>query len=447
MQWIESSRRRYACWLAGAAVVGGLAGAEPARAVPSMARQTGMQCSACHTVFPELTPFGRQFKLRGFTMGTALKDRRFPANLPLAGVVQVSNTRTDTRAPTATEALERDRETIAQATGFYYGGKITDRIGALVQYTYDGVERATAVEMVDVRFADEATLGGRGLVYGVTLNNAPTLADIYNSTPMWAFPHVEAAGAMVPAALVDMELAAQVGGLGAYAMWNDRVYVEIAGYRTAARGLLRPLHAGVPIERRVEGTAPYWRVAWQHEAGIHSAAVGTFGLIAKLRPEDATAGTGTDRYRDFGLDAQYQYLAEPVSFTTTAAWIDERQSLRASAALGEADRPRGTLRSFRWNAHVTYRRRVALGLGYFSVDGGPDAARFDTGEPFEGSVRARPDTRGGLAELALLPRQDLKLVVRRTVFTRYNGARRDYDGFGRDAADNDSWYLLAWWAL
>ena len=40
----------------------------PARAVPSFARQTGMPCTACHTSFPSLTPFGRWFKLNGYVM-------------------------------------------------------------------------------------------------------------------------------------------------------------------------------------------------------------------------------------------------------------------------------------------------------------------------------------------------------------------------------------------
>src|SRR5579872_1691619 len=40
--------------------------AATAYAVPSYARQTGMACQACHTVFPELTPFGRSFKLNGY---------------------------------------------------------------------------------------------------------------------------------------------------------------------------------------------------------------------------------------------------------------------------------------------------------------------------------------------------------------------------------------------
>ncbi len=37
-----------------------------AHAVPSFARQTGMACQACHTVFPEPTPFGRAFKLNAY---------------------------------------------------------------------------------------------------------------------------------------------------------------------------------------------------------------------------------------------------------------------------------------------------------------------------------------------------------------------------------------------
>src|SRR5450432_3261773 len=42
--------------------------ATPSLAVPSFARQTGMTCAACHTVYPELTPFGREFKLNGYVL-------------------------------------------------------------------------------------------------------------------------------------------------------------------------------------------------------------------------------------------------------------------------------------------------------------------------------------------------------------------------------------------
>src|ERR1700738_2463410 len=43
--------------------------APPAQALPSFARQTGQPCGTCHTNFPGLTPFGRRFKLLGYTTG------------------------------------------------------------------------------------------------------------------------------------------------------------------------------------------------------------------------------------------------------------------------------------------------------------------------------------------------------------------------------------------
>src|SRR5215475_1039957 len=43
--------------------------AEPASALPSFARQTGQPCGTCHTDFPALTPYGRRFKLLGYTTG------------------------------------------------------------------------------------------------------------------------------------------------------------------------------------------------------------------------------------------------------------------------------------------------------------------------------------------------------------------------------------------
>ena len=132
-----------------------------------MGRQTGMQCAGCHTVFPELTPFGRQFKLRGFSMSTPkADDAPFYDKIPISGLLQVSrtatkNTSTDGATP---DSFPRDRGTIIQAGGIYYGGKITEKSGALIQYSYSGVERKWAMEMVDIRYADSVTLG-KELVY------------------------------------------------------------------------------------------------------------------------------------------------------------------------------------------------------------------------------------------------------------------------------------------
>lgn len=49
-----------------------------ASALPSFAAQTGQPCATCHTAFPELTPYGRQFKLNGYTAGGGLSNTQAP---------------------------------------------------------------------------------------------------------------------------------------------------------------------------------------------------------------------------------------------------------------------------------------------------------------------------------------------------------------------------------
>ena len=51
----------------------------PAKALPSYARQTGQPCGTCHTDFAGLTPYGRLFKIQGYTAGGgAYRSTLFP---------------------------------------------------------------------------------------------------------------------------------------------------------------------------------------------------------------------------------------------------------------------------------------------------------------------------------------------------------------------------------
>src|ERR1700730_718843 len=80
-----------------------------AQAVPSFARQTRIACSPFHTIFPELTPFGREFKLNGYVIDNLKQvkgitmDRRETLSLnsvpPLSVTLQVSYTHTATELP------------------------------------------------------------------------------------------------------------------------------------------------------------------------------------------------------------------------------------------------------------------------------------------------------------------------------------------------------------
>src|SRR6202045_5446184 len=51
----------------------------PALALPSFARQTGQPCGTCHTDYAGLTPYGRRFKIEGYTYGGgAYRTALFP---------------------------------------------------------------------------------------------------------------------------------------------------------------------------------------------------------------------------------------------------------------------------------------------------------------------------------------------------------------------------------
>src|SRR6266571_6817148 len=65
-----------------------------AGAVPSYARQTGQECIACHVSFPELTPYGRYFKLTGYTIGKPAITSAGVNYIPLAVMAQASVTNT-----------------------------------------------------------------------------------------------------------------------------------------------------------------------------------------------------------------------------------------------------------------------------------------------------------------------------------------------------------------
>ena len=169
--------------------------AAPSRAVPSFARQTGMACAACHTVFPELTPFGREFKLNGYVLDnmkqvtgidtSANQTLALNSIPPLSLMLQVSYTRTKQPVPDSvvSGALAKNGDMLfPQQVSFFYAGKIADGLGAFLQLTYDGAEDHFGFDNTDVRYAHHLAFGGpngndHGLILGLTLNNNPTVQD------------------------------------------------------------------------------------------------------------------------------------------------------------------------------------------------------------------------------------------------------------------------------
>lgn len=446
---VSNKLKSWRLFLALSGSLGGLMLAAPdAQAVPSMARQTGYECAKCHTVFPELTPFGRQFKLGAFTNSSDKWDAKpVLERLPFSGALKVSQAKTsNTETPGAMPTdFPQENKLFAETVAAYYGGKITNNSGALVQYNYDGVEKKWAMEMFDVRFANSVTVAGRDLAYGVTLNNSPTVSDIYNSTPSWGFPNGNGLAKMPAATLVDMTLASKVGGVGVYGIWNDLIYAEVAGYRTAKTGAFRFMGWGVDQDQVLDSNAPYWRLALQQEIGPNSFEVGTYGLVGDVRVNPEVGGA-TDHFRDIGFDASYQYIKGPHIVSAHGNWIREKQTWDQNA--GRDDRPtpdaKGTLNTFRADVRYSFKRTWSGALGYFETSGSSNN-RYNTGDAVMGSANASPDAKGWITEVNYLTSSHphLKLSLRYTAFQKFNGASTNYVP-GRNASDNNNLYLTAW---
>jgi hypothetical protein len=432
--------------------------------LPSFARQTGLECVACHVSWPELTTVGRQFKLGGYTLmkpetngerPLASLDRDGPAPLlPLAAFVQASVTRTaKTRTPGTDEtSFPDDHRLVLQQLSLLVAGRLIDHVGTFTQWTYDGVARHSAVDNVDVRVADRYRGNGLDVVYGLSLNNNPTMSDIYNTTPVWGFPYASSPVAATPSAatLIEQGLAQQVAGLSVYSMWNRTVYAELGGYRTAD-GVFSILRAGVDrtTAAALDGTAPYWRLALQREwgEGTQSAMVGTYGLRAKKFPDPLEPRGMTDSFRDYGFDAQYQYVTDADRVSGQINYIRETQTLDGTFAVGGSTHPQNKVSSLSSKITYYYNTKYGASVGYQRIRGDSDDRLYPSGTAVSGSATGRPDSAAVILELNWLPWRDRRFTLQYTAYQKFNGARTNYDGFGRNAKDNDTLYAVAWFAF
>ena len=421
-------------------------------AIPSLTRQTGVGCSGCHTVFPELTAFGRQFKLGGYTFGSELEKNKFPYNLPLSAGVQVANThvKEPTNGADPDEDFTRTNRTIVQQFALYYGGTVYGKVGAMLQYNYDGVERQWGAEMADIRYADTTSAGGRNLLFGISVANSPVVQDVWNTSPMWGFPHLETAGIQpMVTPLLDMALVNQVGGVAFYGFYDSQWYGEVGFYRNGKKGVFQPLNSNDELETAVQGNAPHVRFAWEKNWQSNSFQIGMHWMRADIFPDPLTLSGPTDRFTDLVLDAQYHYEGAD-HIVSLHGFVDrEKRDWTASLPLGMASNPSDNLNATRVSAHYWYKRKVGGGLGWFDYRGDTDPLKYGmAGAPSAaGNASGSPDTRGWIVEANYLPLEDsqnVKLGVRYTAYTKFNGAKEDYNGFGRNASDNNATFIYLW---
>ena len=436
-----------------------------ARALPSFARQTDMQCISCHTEYPILTPLGRQFKLDGYT--SSAENTQLP---PLAVMLLPSFTHTELgQAGGAAPGFGNNNNfAVTQASVFYAGrlfgpyasdflGKDTaafiNKFGVFGQVTYDGIGKAWTWDNTEFRFADKGTLAGHDASYGFYLNNNPGLSDLWNTTPAWGYPFTSSGLAQTPAAgtLIDGGLSQQVGGLGAYVMLSDSLYLDVAGYRTLGASTQRQLGVDPTGETQIAGVAPYWRVAYDQMVGDAHWETGAFGLVASTYPgRDSSAGK--DKITDFGLDTQYQLSSGVSDFTAMLSYIYEHQAWDVSSVLGNTSNTADNLWNVKATVNYLYDKTFGATVQYFVLGGSNDPTLYSgsaTGSPTSDGLILQasylPFNKGGGP--AFWPRSNVKFSLQYVVYNRFNGARTNFDGAGANAKDNNTLYLEAWIAF
>jgi hypothetical protein len=392
-------------------------------------------------------------------MGKTDGDRRLvslrdtsagPAPLvPLAVMVQGSLTKTNNRRDADPSLFLRDGDAVLQQASIFVSGRLAEHLGVFSQWTYDGVEHHSAVDNVDLRYARNAKVGAMDVDFGLTLNNNPTVSDIYNTTPAWGFPFASSPVAVAPnaATLIDGGLAQQVAGFGVYSLWNHMLYAEAAAYRTADRAWSF-LRAGTDRTTGavLDGCAPYWRLALQHDwnESHDTVMVGTYGLRVRKFPDSSDPTGMTDRFDDIGVDAQYQHIGERHRWSAQINYIREKQTLDATFRAGASENSANVLRSIR--AKLTYYLDAKYGatIALFRTSGDRDNGLYNAGDAVTGSANGSPNTSGYIVEANWLPKRDVRLTLQYTLYSTFNGARSDYDGFGRSASDNNTLFLIAW---
>ncbi|MBV8876598.1 MAG: cytochrome C [Gammaproteobacteria bacterium] len=421
-------------------------------AVPSFASQTGMPCSQCHVVSfgVALTAYGRQFKLNGYTYTGG--DSPFP----IAAMVQGGYTHTSAALPepAAPHFATNDNLSVDQVSVFV-ATKLFDGLGMFAQGTYSGEDRHFSWDNLDVRWARPLpNFFGTDAVVGISVNNNPTVQDLWNSTPAWAYPYITSGLAPGPSAapVIAGGLAQVALGATAYTMIHDHLYLEAGAYRGLSDHWLGNLGLYPDNNVHMDGASPYWRAAYQFTRGEeHYFSFGTFGLSTKLKPDPTVART--DHYSDFGFDGVYQYTPRdgPGTVNVNASVIHEKQQLDATFGAGGANNPTNHLTTVEADLTYAWRQTYALSGGVFNTGGSTDPTYFGFG------TSGTPDTRGYILMLEWVPfgKTDswarpwvnVRLGIQYTGYTRFDGGTSNYDGSGRSASDNNTLFLFYWLAF
>ncbi|HET8871142.1 MAG TPA: cytochrome C, partial [Aquabacterium sp.] len=452
--------------------------------------QTGQNCMACHAggQFPELTPYGRLFKMTGYTLGKR-------TDLPLSAMVvaSMSSVANTTKSDSPRTDFSRNDAAILATASLFAGGKIGDNVGAFVQITHDPYaslsdsgryQGKTQMDNVDLRYADRVIEGPTDFIWGVSLNNNPSVSDPWNTAPAWM--QYVPVPSPTSSAFIDGNTpypgygaGSNIAGLTAYGFLNQSWYGEAGVYKSAT-GPLHVMGAGIGAadQVRLKGLNPYWRLAWNKQWNAYSLMLGASGMHSKVYadPLDTSDSSTTHHFHDLTLDAQLQYLLDPHAITAQLVVDRQRHGYPPSIAnqpatfVDASGQPLANTNStdtstlVRAKLSYVYQARYGTSLSLFNLKGTTNtlnqSSGFDpssntiTSDPsaaapsvrVTGNLSGNPGITGQTIEVFMMPIQNIRIGAQYTNYSRYLGESHNYDGFGRNASDNNSLFVYLWGA-
>ena len=341
--------------LASIAVALALAVPRTAKAIPSYSRQTGLSCATCHTVFPHLTPFGRDFKLHGYvsnntqlisdhasTSDTASQGRtilEFPATPMVSARISSrwnyqqggGNGLVPHGVVTAGQGFisspdgygDKDLLDYLAGSSIYIAGEITPRLGSFIEFGGPDDEGGTVgLGMFDVALVSpDETVAGQNFVYGIRAEDALAAGDPSNTIGTWGLT-ASLMGLSTHNTLFDPGTAFMEGG-ELFGMLGDfdggGLYASVGVYRPTANqtanGYVQGAISGSGTFDGVNGVNSYVRVSYYlPPIGKNTyTEIGGFGYFGRLNMTASQAAVLVnldyiDNYYNLGFDFQAQYI-------------------------------------------------------------------------------------------------------------------------------------------
>ena len=458
------------------AVLFGLVSFTSTWALPSFTEQTQQPCASCHLNFGELTPVGRKFKLMGYARGNRVTPLSVNSTVSLT---KISNTDSSVDPSVS---LPKNGKVLPEELNVFVAGKITDQVGSNLKLTANainttplfassGVQTGTKVgkdvflDNSEIRFAQSGQLNKTPMVWGVTLNNAPSTQDLWSTTPGHGFPYRTSSllnawgmGQFGPASMIDGGMNSQVLGVGMFAMLDDVWYAEFTSYH-GSKTAIPALEVANASNAVSTSNNPYWRLAWNPVVGANSWMVGAFGMVSKLSRDRLVTGSSSGKYTDIGIDAQYQFITPSHSWSAQASLIQEKADWSARGVGTNHDAQVSTLNTFKTKVTYDFARTYGATWFGFASNGSTDSlywaysATATTGACNQNSSTLAycssngiPNTAGQGFEIYYAPVPQLRINLQQTYYRSFLGGRTFIDntsGNSRAASDNNLTYLYA----